>query len=48
MAKRSAARKLVGANFLHIDGGHLFPMESPQQAAQLTEQMIGRLLPALA
>lgn len=43
-----ATRKLVGAHFLQIDGGHLFPMESPQQAAQLTEQMIGMLLPALA
>jgi len=41
----AATRKLVGKNLLQIEGGHLFPMESPEQAAALTEQMIARLLP---
>lgn len=44
----SATRKLVGPNFLEIAGGHLFPLESPDQAAQLTLKMIGMLLPGLA
>ena len=43
-----ATRKLVGANFMQIEGGHLFPMEAPEQAAQLTGQMISKLLPVLA
>ncbi|MDB5960652.1 MAG: alpha/beta hydrolase [Massilia sp.] len=40
----AATRKLVGANFLSIEGGHLFPMESPVEAGQLTERMISMLL----
>jgi pimeloyl-ACP methyl ester carboxylesterase len=43
-AGRDATRALVGANFAEIKGGHLFPMESPQLAAQLTREMIDRLL----
>ena len=40
-----ATRALVKSNFLEIEGGHLFPMESPEKAAQLTREMIARLLP---
>jgi pimeloyl-ACP methyl ester carboxylesterase len=40
----SATRKLVGAHFLQIEGGHLFPMELPTQAAALTERMAHMLL----
>ena len=43
-AGRDATRKLVGANYSDIEGGHLFPMESPAEAAQLTREMIARLL----
>lgn len=39
-----ATRRLVGPNFVEIEGGHLFPMESPQLAARLTHQMIDTLL----
>lgn len=39
-----ATRKLVGENFVQIEGGHLFPMESPELAAKLTREMIWRLL----
>ncbi len=39
-----ATRALVGDNFSHIEGGHLFPMESPEKAAELTRKMIARLL----
>lgn len=39
-----ATRRLVGDNFARIEGGHLFPMESPELAAQLTRGMIARLL----
>lgn len=39
-----ATRRLVGENFVEIEGGHLFPMESPELAARLTREMIGRLL----
>jgi pimeloyl-ACP methyl ester carboxylesterase len=41
----AGTRALVGENFMSIPGGHLFPMESPELAAQLTRAMIGRLLP---
>lgn len=44
----TASRKLVGANFLQIEGGHLFPMESPAQAAELTQKMIAMLLPSVS
>lgn len=37
-------RRLVGRNFRLIPGGHLFPMESPELAAEVTRQMIGALL----
>lgn len=40
----SATRALVGENFSEIEGGHLFPMESPEKAARLTREMIARLL----
>ncbi|MES2150540.1 MAG: alpha/beta hydrolase [Pseudomonadota bacterium] len=40
-----ATRRLVGANFTEIEGGHLFPMESPELAARLTREMLSRLLP---
>ena len=39
-----ATRELVGKNFSEIEGGHLFPMESPEKAARLTREMIARLL----
>jgi pimeloyl-ACP methyl ester carboxylesterase len=39
-----ATRKLVGSHFKQIEGGHLFPMESPELAAKLTRQMIAELL----
>lgn len=41
-------RKLVGDNLVTIAGTHLYPMESPQLTAQLTREMIHRLLPQLA
>ena len=37
-------RALVGDNFSAIEGGHLFPMESPVRAARLAREMITRLL----
>jgi pimeloyl-ACP methyl ester carboxylesterase len=43
-----ATRKLVGPHYLQIEGGHLFPMESPEKAALLTARMIDQLLPGLA
>lgn len=39
-----ATRTLVKSNFIEIEGGHLFPMESPDKAARLTREMIGALL----
>lgn len=39
-----ATRRLVGANFVTIDGTHLYPMEKPQLTARLTREMIARLL----
>ncbi len=39
-----ATRKLVGRHFRQIPGGHLFPMESPALAAQVTREMIASLL----
>ncbi|WP_171938718.1 alpha/beta fold hydrolase [Herbaspirillum rubrisubalbicans] len=44
MAGLEATRRLVGSHFRQIAGGHLFPMESPVQAAQATHAMIGELL----
>lgn len=40
----AATRRLVGPHFSEIEGGHLFPMESPDQAARLTREMIAALL----
>jgi pimeloyl-ACP methyl ester carboxylesterase len=47
-AGMTSTRKLVGENLVMIEGTHLYPMESPQLTAQLTREMIARLLPALA
>jgi pimeloyl-ACP methyl ester carboxylesterase len=47
-AGMAATRKLVGDKLVFIEGTHLYPMESPQRTAQLTREMIYRLLPALA
>jgi pimeloyl-ACP methyl ester carboxylesterase len=44
MAGLAATRRLVGPHFSEIKGGHLFPMESPELAAQLTREMIAALL----
>lgn len=43
-AGRGATRRLVGDNFVEIEGGHLFPMESPALTARLTREMIAKLL----
>jgi pimeloyl-ACP methyl ester carboxylesterase len=43
-AGMDATRKLVGRNLAMIEGSHLYPMESPQMTAQLTREMIMRLL----
>ena len=42
----SSTRKLVGKNFVMTEGSHLYPMEHPARAAQLTHEMIVRLLGA--
>ena len=34
----AATRKLVGANFVGIEGGHLYPMEDPARTARLTRR----------
>ena len=47
-AGMASTRKLVGENLVMIEGSHLYPMESPQLTAQLTREMIHRLLPQLA
>ncbi|GAB3421308.1 alpha/beta hydrolase [Massilia agilis] len=39
-----STRRLVGANIAMIEGGHLYPMESPLVAARETERMVARLL----
>ena len=44
LAGLRATRALVGDNFAEIEGGHLFPMESPKKSARLTREMIARLL----
>jgi hypothetical protein len=43
-AGMASTRKLVGENLVVIEGSHLYPMESPQLTAQLTREMIARLL----
>lgn len=40
----AGTRKLVRENFVMTEGSHLFPMEHPARAAQLTHEMIERLL----
>ena len=40
----ASTRKLVGENFVMTEGSHLYPMEHPALAAQLTHEMIVRLL----
>jgi pimeloyl-ACP methyl ester carboxylesterase len=40
----SSTRKLVGDNFVMTEGSHLYPLEHPARAAQLTHEMITRLL----
>ena len=47
-AGMDATRKLVGDNLVMIEGTHLYTMESPRLTAQLTREMIHRLLPELA
>jgi pimeloyl-ACP methyl ester carboxylesterase len=47
-AGMGATRKLVGDNLVMIEGTHLYPMESPRLTAQLTREMIARLLPQAA
>ncbi|PQO98173.1 alpha/beta hydrolase [Massilia phosphatilytica] len=37
-------RRLVGDNLVTIEGTHLYPMEKPELTAQLTREMIARLL----
>lgn len=39
-----ATRRLVGPNLVMIEGGHLYPLEKPQETAQLTHAMVERLL----
>jgi pimeloyl-ACP methyl ester carboxylesterase len=39
-----ATRKLVGENLVMVEGGHLFPMVSPQLTAEKTREMIASLL----
>lgn len=39
-----ATRRLVGPNLVTIEGTHLYPMEKPQLTAQLTRELIARLL----
>jgi pimeloyl-ACP methyl ester carboxylesterase len=40
----AATRKLVGENFVTIEGTHLYPMENPALSARLTRAMIVKLL----
>jgi pimeloyl-ACP methyl ester carboxylesterase len=46
LAGLAGTRKLVGPNFVVMEGSHLYPMESPQLTAQETRAMIDRLLAA--
>ncbi|MBC7453813.1 MAG: alpha/beta hydrolase [Massilia sp.] len=43
-AGMTATRRLVGRHFTEIEGGHLFPMTSPELAATLACAMIAALL----
>jgi pimeloyl-ACP methyl ester carboxylesterase len=40
----AATRKLAGPNMVAVEGGHLYPMESPLVAARATRDMVARLL----
>ncbi|MEO7493707.1 MAG: alpha/beta hydrolase, partial [Massilia sp.] len=40
------SRRLAGRHFKWIKGGHLYPMESPREAAEMTRAMIAELLAA--
>lgn len=40
----TATRRLVGPHFQQISGGHLFPMEHPEQAAQAVHRLIQSML----
>jgi pimeloyl-ACP methyl ester carboxylesterase len=44
----ASTRKLVGENLVTIEGTHLYPMESPRLTAQLTREMIERLLSGIS
>lgn len=43
-AGSAATRQLTGRHFRLLEGGHLFPMESPALAAQALDEMIRELL----
>ena len=38
-----AARRLAGAHYHHIEGGHLYPMERPQETAELVLRLLRTL-----
>lgn len=40
----ASTRKLVGTNLVMIEGGHLYPLEKPQETARLAHAMVERLL----
>ncbi|MDB5775878.1 MAG: alpha/beta hydrolase [Herbaspirillum sp.] len=44
LAGLAATRRLVGENFIQIPGGHLFPMATPEAAAEAVNQMINTVL----
>jgi pimeloyl-ACP methyl ester carboxylesterase len=41
-----ATRRIVGSRLAMVEGGHLFPMEHPQQTARAVLQAIGDMQPA--
>ncbi|MDT1843059.1 alpha/beta hydrolase, partial [Acinetobacter baumannii] len=44
LAGMAATRRLVGANLVMIEGGHLYPLEKPEETARLAHAMVERLL----
>jgi pimeloyl-ACP methyl ester carboxylesterase len=44
LAGLAATRKLVGRHFTTIEGGHLYPMESPLRTAHELRKMVGELV----
>ncbi len=44
LAGLEATRRLVGPHFRQVRGGHLFPMESPTQAADVVHDLIQKLI----